>query len=52
MLGYTDSDQPRIAKYKVVVSSVTDLGGYDISFRYTGLFDREPGAYDGTEMLR
>jgi len=51
MLGYTDSDQPRIAKYKVIVSSTTDMNDFTISFRYTGLFDREPGAYDGTEML-
>jgi outer membrane cobalamin receptor len=50
-LGYTDSDQPRVAKYKVVVSSVTDLGPFVISFRYTGLFDREPSLYDGTESL-
>jgi len=51
MLGYTDTDQPRIPKYRVVVSSTTDLGGYDISFRYTGLFDRKPGPYDGADKL-
>ena len=51
MLGYTDTDQPRIPKYKVIVSSTTDMNDFIISFRYTGLFDREPGPYDGTEML-
>jgi len=50
-LGYTNSDQPRIPEYKAIITSTTDLGGYDISFRYTGLFNREPGAYDGTAML-
>ena len=50
-IGYTNSDQPRIPKYKVIVSSVTDLGPFVISFRYTGLFDREPSLYDGTESL-
>ena len=51
MLGYTDTDQPRIPKYKVIVSSTTDMNDFIISFRYTGLFDREPGPSDGTEML-
>ena len=51
MLGYTDSDQPRIPKYKAIVSSSTDMNDFTISFRYTGLFDREPGPYDGSEML-
>ena len=50
-LGYTNSDQPRIPEYKAIISSTTYLGDYDISFRYTGLFNREPGPYDGTEML-
>jgi len=50
-LGYTNSDQPRIPEYKAIISSTTYLGGYDISFRYTGLFNRTPGPYDGTEML-
>ena len=50
-LGYTNSDQPRVPEYKAIISSTTDVGGYDISFRYTGLFNREPSPYDGTEML-
>ena len=50
-LGYTNSDQPRIPEYKAIISSTTYLGDYDISFRYTGLFNREPGPYDGTEKL-
>jgi outer membrane cobalamin receptor len=50
-LGYTNSDQPRVPEYKAIISSTTELEGFDITFRYTGLFNREPGAYDGTEML-
>ena len=50
-LGYTDSDQPRVAKYKAVINSIHQADNYTLSFTYTGLFDREPGPYDGTEML-
>jgi outer membrane cobalamin receptor len=50
-LGYTDSDQPRVAKYKAIINSIHQAGDYTLSFTYTGLFDREPGPYDGTAML-
>lgn len=50
-LGYTDSDQPRVAKYKAIITSIHQAGDYTLSFTYTGLFDREPGPYDGTTML-
>ena len=49
--GYTNSDQPRVAKYKAIISSVSYVDNYVLSFTYTGLFDRKPGPYDGTEML-
>ena len=50
-LGYTDSDQPRVAKYKAIITSVHQVDNYKLSFTYTGLFDREPGPYDGSDML-
>ena len=50
-LGYTDSDQPRVAKYKAIVNSIHQADNYTLSFTYTGLFDRKPGPYDGIAML-
>lgn len=50
-LGYTDSDQPRVAKYKAIINSIHQADNYTLSFTYTGLFDRKPGPYDGTAML-
>jgi hypothetical protein len=50
-LGYTDSDQPRVAKYKAIINSIHQAGDYTLSFTYTGLFDRKPGPYDGIAML-
>ena len=50
-LGYTDSDQPRVAKYKAIITSVHQADNYELSFTYTGMFDREPGPYDGSDML-
>jgi len=50
-LGYTNSQQPRIPKYKAIISSTTDMDDFTLSFRYTGLFDRDPGPFDGTSKL-
>jgi outer membrane cobalamin receptor len=45
-VGYTDSDQPRVAKYKFVATGNYHIGDYTAKLTYTGLFDRKASAFD------
>jgi outer membrane cobalamin receptor len=45
-VGYTDSDQPRVAKYKFVATGNYYIRGYIAKLTYTGLFDRKASVFD------
>lgn len=45
-VGYTDSDQPRVAKYKFVATSTYFIGEFTTKLTYTGLFDRKASPFD------
>ena len=49
-IGYTDTEQPRVAKYKFVVSGTYILGDYTTKLTYTGMFDRKQSPYDTKEI--
>lgn len=49
-IGYTESDQPRIAKYKAVVGGGYSFDQFTARLTYTGMFDRKPGPYDGDSL--
>lgn len=49
-IGYTDSDQPRIPKYKFVVTSNYEFDNYIAKLTYTGLFNRKSSIYDTSEI--
>jgi outer membrane cobalamin receptor len=48
--GYTDTDQPRVAKYKFVSSANYHFKKFTAKLTYTGLFDRKPSIYDGDSL--
>jgi outer membrane cobalamin receptor len=46
MFGYTDSDQPRIPKYKGVIEPFVTVGNFKYAVTYSTMQDRQPSAYD------
>lgn len=46
MFGYTDSDQPRIPKYKGVVETFMTVGSIKYVITYSTMVDRAPSLYD------
>jgi len=50
MVGYTDTDQPRVPKYKGRVSYFASFGETTAELSYTAQFDRDPGPYDGPSL--
>lgn len=47
MAGYTDTDQPRVPKYKGRFSYFISVADTQFELVYTAQFDRQPGPYDG-----
>ena len=47
MAGYTDTDQPRVPKYKGRFSYFISVAETQFELVYTAQFDRQPGPYDG-----
>ena len=50
MAGYTDTDQPRVPKYKGRISYFASFGETTAELSYTAQFDRDPGPYDGASL--
>ena len=50
MLGYTDTDQPRVPEYMGSIAYFLSFGDTTTEFRYRGQFERAPGPYDGAEL--
>lgn len=48
--GYTDSEQPRIGKYKFIATSNYRFEKFVAKLSYAGVFDRKPGPYDGDSL--
>ena len=49
-IGWTDTEQPRVAKYMFVVSGTYIMGGYTTKLTYQGMFDRKQSPYDTEEL--
>jgi outer membrane cobalamin receptor len=50
MVGYTDSDQPRVPELKTQLSYYASFGDVKFKTIYSGMFDRAPGPYDGASL--
>jgi len=50
MYRYTDSDQPRIPETMFVLDYKQTFFNADFRLKYSGLFDREPGPFDGDSL--
>jgi len=48
MVGYTDSDQPRVAEWKSVLDAFFTIGEYRYAFTHSTMRDRKPSAYDSS----
>ena len=50
MLGYTDSDQPRVPEMKTQLSYYASVGKYDFKAIYSGMFERGTDTWSGIEL--
>lgn len=50
MVGYTDSDQPRVPEFKTQLSYFATFGNINFKTIYSGMFERAPGPYDGPSL--
>lgn len=46
MIGYTDSDQPRIPKWKSAIDAFFTVGEYKFTLTHSTMRDRTPSVYD------
>jgi outer membrane cobalamin receptor len=46
MIGYTDSDQPRVPKWKSAIDAFFTVGSYKYTFTHSTMRDRMPSVYD------
>ena len=49
-LGWTDTEQPRVAKYMFVISGTYIIKDYTAKLTYQGMFDRKQSPYDTEEL--
>ena len=46
MIGYTNSDQPRIPEWKSAIDAFFTIGKFRYTFTHATMLDREPSLYD------